>query len=425
MQHSISTWQPRQWFAVIAGFCILIALVLATNTTGRLSAQNPNERVVTVYDGESELTFVTTATTVKQALEKSGTAIGTSDAVEPGLDTPLIASNYHLNVYRARPVLVIDGEKRETVLSPYKSAKQIAEKAGLGLHAEDTATVERVDDVLSDGAAAQKIVIDRAVPLKLDLYGMPSEIRTQAGTVGELLKEKGVELGPQDGTSYPTGQHIVAGMTLSVWRDGKQTTTEEQAIQFPIRQIKDKDREIGYKEVKTPGKPGKKMVTFEVEMKSGKIISRKEVQSVVIVQPVEQVEVVGAKPKGAYTTPSENEKIAWNFFIAQGFTREQTAGIMGNLKQESGFKTGGDGIAQWTGGRKAALLSRPDPYNIQTQLEFLMYELNTGYSRVKNNLRASQTVDQSVIVFQNQYERCGICMQSKRIQYAYDILASH
>src|SRR3990167_9928557 len=40
--------------------------------------------------------------------------------------------------------------------------------------------------------------------------------------------------------------------------------------------------------------------------------------------------------------PQNNEDVVWNFLIAQGFTKVQTAGIMGNLKQEHQFRTDGD-----------------------------------------------------------------------------------
>jgi hypothetical protein len=160
-------------------------------------------------------------------------------------------------------------------------------------------------------------------------------------------------------------------------------------------------------------------------MQGGNEVSRKEIASVTTLEPVNQVVVVGMKFKGAYTSPSENETITWNFLLGQGFTREQTAGIMGNLKQEHGFNTTGDGLAQWTGGRKATLMAMPDPYNIYTQLNFLMQELNGPYAKVRDALKASTTVEQATVIFQDQYERCGICAESKRIQFAYDILASH
>jgi hypothetical protein len=70
-------------------------------------------------------------------------------------------------------------------------------------------------------------------------------------------------------------------------------------------------------------------------------------------------------------------------------------------------------------------MSRADPSSIYTQLDFLMYELNTGYSKVQTNIKASSSVDQALVVFQNQFEACGVCHQDARLQFAYNILASH
>ncbi len=160
-------------------------------------------------------------------------------------------------------------------------------------------------------------------------------------------------------------------------------------------------------------------------MRDGKEVARKETNSIVIKEAVEQVEVVGAK--GMYTTPSENESITWNFLMGKGLTREQTAGIMGNLMQEHGFRTDGDGLAQWTGSRQTRLRTMyPDTYmTIQSQLDYLWFELTGSYSKVLVNIRSSSTVEQSVQIFQNQYERCGVCVESRRVQFAYNILASH
>lgn len=59
------------------------------------------------------------------------------------------------------------------------------------------------------------------------------------------------------------------------------------------------------------------------------------------------------------------EKI-WNWLKSQGLSSEQTAGVMGNIQQESGFSPtrheydkgwtiGGWGLAQWTSGRRTAI----------------------------------------------------------------------
>lgn len=401
---------------------LVFALFWTAHTTAAESSEKlGGNRLVTIHDRGQEQTVVTKATTVRGALQEANIDITKLDLTEPAIDTPMTGGHFNVNVYRARPVVVEDGAARTQVMTAAQSPAAIAKAANTTLYDEDTTQLVRVDDVLADGGAGLKLEIDRATAFTFVLYGKPIQARTQTTTVGAMLQEKGVKLGRDDGVSLPDATPISSGMTVSVWRNGVQTVTVEEDIAMPIRQIYDVNQPVGYKQVQTAGKVGKKQVTYEINTQNGKEVSRKEIQSVATAQPTEQVEVIGAKT----TTPAENETIAWNYFIAQGFTRNQTAGIMGNLQQEHGFRTDGDGIAQWTGGRLSALLSRPDPRNIQTQLDFLMYELNGSYSKVKANLMSASTVEQSVVVFQNQYERCGICSESKRVQFAYEILGRH
>lgn len=401
---------------------LVFALFWTAHTTAAESTEKlGSNRLVTIHDRGQEQTVVTKATTVRGALKDAEIEISNIDVTEPQIDTQISGGHFNVNVYRARPVVVDDGASRARVMTAAQSPAAIARAANMTIYDEDMSTLKRVDDVLADGGAGLKLSIDRAAPFTFVLYGKPIQARTQSTTVGAMLNEKGIKLGKDDGVSLPDETQITPGMTISVWRNGVQTVTIEEDIAMPVRQIYDVNQPVGFKQVQIAGKVGKKQVTYEINTQNGREVSRKEIQSVPTAQPTEQVEVIGAKT----TSPAENETIAWNFFIAQGFSRNQTAGIMGNLQQEHGFRTDGDGIAQWTGGRLSNLLSRPNPRNIQTQLEFLMSELNGGYSKVKTNLLAASSVEQSVVVFQNQYERCGICAESKRIQFAYEILGRH
>lgn len=128
--------------------------------------------------------------------------------------------------------------------------------------------------------------------------------------------------------------------------------------------------------------------------------------------------------------PADNETIIWNRLIAEGYTREQTAGIMGNLQQEHNFKTddvpGGLGIAQWMGGRRSALMARGDYLNINVQLDHLIHELNTTESAAKAAIVVSG-LEGATEAFQNKFERChpAYCHLNQRINYAYGILNRH
>lgn len=411
--------------ACVFAFFVIAGSLYATRVFAADTTLSQDERLVTIHDGSSEVTIVTRAATVKDALGQAGIAVSPVDIVEPAASEQLVAKSYQVNIFRARPVVVVDGRKSVRIMTAEQSPRQIAKAASMTLHDEDLTEVQRVNDVLSGGGAGLQLTIDRATVFSLTLYGKTFEARTQAMTVAGLLKEKGITLGENDGVRPALDTPITTGLSVSIWRNGKQTVTVEEAIVKPTEEIKDPALDLGVRQVKTAGADGKRNVTYEIEMRDGVEISRSEIASVTILEPTKEIVIVGAKVKGAYTSPSENETITWNFLISQGFTREQTAGIMGNLMQEHRFRTDGDGLAQWTGGRKTNLLARHDPYNIHTQLQFMMDELNGPYIRVLKNLRAATTVEQATLVFQNQYERCGVCAESKRIQYAHNILASH
>lgn len=102
---------------------------------------------------------------------------------------------------------------------------------------------------------------------------------------------------------------------------------------------------------------------------------------------------------------------------------------MGNLAQEHQFKTddvpGGLGIAQWMGARRQKLMQRANYSVLQTQLQFMVDELNSTEKRAGDALRATTTLEEATVVFQNLYERCGVCMQHQRVAYAHEILAKY
>jgi len=259
-------------------------------------AHAENGRIITIYhDGEQQV-IATDATTVGEALDRAHVSVEQNDAVEPAKDTKLVAQSYDVNVYRARPITVVDGAQRYRIMSPYQSAKEIAKAAGLQTYDEDKLTISRIDDFVGEGGAGLMLTIGRSTPLHMVLYGKLVDVRTQAKTVRDLLKEKGITMAAQDGVSPGLDTAIAADMTVDVYRDGEQTVSVEQEVPFTTKQVQDADQPVGYKKVDTPGVKGKKIVTFQVELKNGKEVSRKEIQSVVTVQPKEQVETVGSKP---------------------------------------------------------------------------------------------------------------------------------
>src|SRR5207302_7806200 len=142
-------------------------------------------------------------------------------------------------------------------------------------------------------------------------------------------------------------------------------------------------------------------------------------------------------------TAFANDQPAYDFFVAKGLTNFQSAGIVGNLDQESGVDPHsvqygggpGRGIAQWSvGGRwdtsandnvlAYASQKGESSTSLNLQLEFIWYELNSiGYGFAQ--LKATTNVTDATLAFMDRYEICGTCASAQRIQYAKDVLAAY
>jgi hypothetical protein len=139
------------------------------------------------------------------------------------------------------------------------------------------------------------LTIDRATHVAFVFYGKALQTSTRATTVGGMLNEKDIKMAESDTITPGLDAKINAGMTVQLWRNGKQVITVDEDVAFKTRKINDADRERTYREVKTKGENGKRTVTYEIEMRDGVEVARKEISSVVTKEAVEQVEIVGAK----------------------------------------------------------------------------------------------------------------------------------
>lgn len=261
-------------------------------------AADPSERVVTIHDKSLETTIVTRATTVAAALKQAKLQTSSYDSVDPSLDTKLTDTGYQINIYRAQPVMVIDGVIKKSVMTSYETPKEIAKDAGLPLFDEDKTTLTRSTNIIDSDGSGLTLTIDRATKFTLILYGKTIEARTQATTVAGMIREKSIKLAASDTVSVPLNTKIIPDLRVEIWRNGVQTVNEDQPIDFPVQQIQDASQPIGYKAIKTPGVLGKKNVTFEINMQNGKEVARREIQSVQTLAPQTQVEIVGTKLVG-------------------------------------------------------------------------------------------------------------------------------
>ena len=264
-------------------------------------ATKAGEKLVTIYDRGAEKTIVTKARTIREALKLAKFSIDErQDVVEPSLDSEMVAEKYNINIFRARPITIVDGNKRLKITTAEQTPALIAKAAGIEVFEEDKTALSNSDNMAVDGAN-MVMKIDRASMVNFVLYGKESVIRTHAKTVGELLKEKNINPKKDDTLSVDRSAKIIPGMKIELWRNGKQTITAEEDVKFEVEKVQDANRDSGYREVKQAGENGKKNVTYEIEMKNGVEVSRKEIASVVTKEPKKQIEIVGTKSSTSFS----------------------------------------------------------------------------------------------------------------------------
>lgn len=131
-------------------------------------------------------------------------------------------------------------------------------------------------------------------------------------------------------------------------------------------------------------------------------------------------------PPGGGMGDDTNVGIVFNALLAEGFTFNQAAGIVGNLMQESGGGTknldprasnniagGHTGIAQWDNSLrwprlKAYIQSiKKDPFSIEGQAAGLIWELKTHEKKAYEALKKANSPEEAAQIFAKEFERSG------------------
>lgn len=129
--------------------------------------------------------------------------------------------------------------------------------------------------------------------------------------------------------------------------------------------------------------------------------------------PSGTVNSTGKSPAGG----AKEEQAAMAYFQAQGWSREQAAGLAANIKRESAFRPDavGDngkayGIGQWHPDRQAEFKKKfgkdIQGSTLEEQMAFMHYELTQGNERKAGNLlKGAAGADEAAAIVSKHYER--------------------
>ncbi len=312
-------WRKHPLGLPIALFVVLFALSGGVLTllahTHHSVAFHPDTSYIAIisYDHQQQ-TVPTNEPTVGALLDKLAIPLGSRDRVEPSLTTAIDQDNFRINIYRAVPVTITDGATITTTYSAAATPRSVVADAGLPLYAEDSVTSEPAENLVSQQAIGERIIINRAVPVTLNDYGTLLMVRTHAKTVNELLIDKGIELKTADTVIPALSTPVTPNIQVFVARKGTKIVTETQAIAAPVQTVTDNSLSFGTSATRQQGSAGTQVLTYQVNTINGAEVSRTLLQTVVTVQPVPQIIARGQ----AVSIPADKQAVMAQAGISAG-----------------------------------------------------------------------------------------------------------
>ena len=299
---------------VTFGLLILLTLAVAAILSGGKPQLRPiDSHIVIISHDHIEQAVPTRARTVGDVLQRFHITLNEGDVVEPAADTQIVTDNFRVNVYRAVPVTIVDGATKTFAYSAATTPRSIVKQAGIEVYPEDTLQLLPTNNFLAEGSIGARVVISRATPVNVNIFGAAVQMRTHAKTVSALMAERGLRLRSGDVLQPVGATAITANMQIFVLHKGQKVVTEDSDIPMPTQIVEDSSLSFGTTAVRQQGSPGKKITTYLIETKDG-TETRTVLQEITTVQPVTQIIARGK----AVQIPSDKQAVMAAAGISEG-----------------------------------------------------------------------------------------------------------
>jgi uncharacterized protein YabE (DUF348 family) len=344
----------------------LCGAVLAGLVGGTVAWTNTNtgQTVHLLVDGRSE-TVHTTAASVGQVLRSAGFHPGAHDLVAPSLSAAVPADG--TIVFKRGRLLELDIDGTQRLV--WTTAPTVAQALGaLGFTTSDFSSVSRARR-LPLGATDIALRTPKRITVVHD--GLHTRVTTTDATVGQLLKDMNLDLGPDDRLSTSANAPLVSGQHVRLTRVVQHTRIANKPIPYATKKKIDTSLTAGTTKVVTPGRKGLRSITWSLVYVDGSLVGKVKMASTVVRQPIDQVERIGAldeqpsamtpnAPQAPLPTPGSAQAIARKMLSSYGWTSDQFNCLVQMWNRESGWRvnaanpSGAYGIPQALPGSKMA-----------------------------------------------------------------------
>ena len=323
--------------SVIIGICglllVLFLLLFCVSTPSSFADETAMKassvaHMVTIYDRGGKLSVKTNAVSVAEVLERAGVTVEEFDLVEPGLETIIDDDNFHINIYRARSVVVELNQVRKQVMTANYDPKMVASDAGFAVYDGDEVELVQDDNFLEAGAVS----------------------------------------------------------VYRITRNGGRTVTVDEGIAFVEEYVDDPEMNEGETQVTQVGEDGVKTLVYQVNFVDNEEVARELVSEEIAKEPVKKIIKRGTKRAASEmpaVTVAPGQETCAEWARAAGVSEADLSAALFLIYHESGCRvnatnasSGAYGIPQALPGSKMASAGADWQTNPVTQIRWMAGYVN-------------------------------------------------
>ncbi|MCT1403494.1 G5 domain-containing protein [Paenibacillus sp. p3-SID867] len=186
--------------------------------------------------------------------------------------------------------LVVDG-RVTTVETRGSLLQELLDEQAITLSPQDQISMP-LNGAIQDG---DRIIIDRAIPVKVTVGSTTKTIFTSQDTVDHVLKEAGITIQGEDIVQPAQNTKLTSNMIIDVVRVTKQKVKETEDRNFRVIKTADPSLERGDNRVIQRGEPGLMVNHYEKVYHNGKLVSKTKVSQEIERRTKDKIIAVGTK----------------------------------------------------------------------------------------------------------------------------------
>lgn len=187
----------------------------------------------------------------------------------------------------------VDGKKQTVQGFQFGTVGDLLKKQGIQVGKDDLVQ----PTVMKELADGTNILVKHAKTIVVqDGTTDPISVNTLGDTVADVLQELHISLHDADHVNLETTASLESGQTIAITRRTQEVKVAEEAVPFQTERQPDAEEYTGTEKVLTPGVEGKVQITTTVYYENGKAVDRKEDRKTTA-EPVNQVVGFGTKQR--------------------------------------------------------------------------------------------------------------------------------